>query len=271
MIHLQQTRSPWTISNIITAIFLFLIIVFLLSFSIYQQAFGKAVEVSVEDDASKEKLSALELREAKLDEQSKILLERENKLKEQEDLLNKQGESLQDLVDIRTNIIKELVDKFSQSNLVLDIDNQTGAIRFSDGIFFDSNRDVIKENGGEYLKEFIPIYISILLSEANRDYIAEIIIEGHTDEVGSYIYNLDLSQKRAFAVTRYILEKDIPNFTYQDIVYKYLTANGRSYSQPIYNGDIIDKEKSRRVEFKFRLKDEDTIKEMQQLFEGANQ
>lgn len=263
-----------------------MLILFIVSFSIYQQALGQTPDrpgsadptsdVPAADQQPDElltqldtRLKNLEAREDEMQQKEQELKEQEDTLKKQEDFLKEQEASLKDLVDVRTNIIKELVDKFSQSNLVLEIDNQTGAIRFSDGIFFDSNRDVIKANGAEYLKQFIPAYFSILLSEANRGYIAEIIIEGHTDDVGSYIYNLDLSQRRAYAVTRYILEKDIPNFAYQDIIHNYLTANGRSFSQPIMTGGIIDKEKSRRVEFKFRLKDEETIKEMQQIFEGT--
>lgn len=284
---MHKTQSPWNMLNILSAGFLFVLIIFIMTFSIYQQALGQTPNRPASTDSAADmpaasgqqpeempaqldaRLKSLEVREDEVQQKEQKLKEQEDLLKEKEDLLKEQEASLKDLVGVRTKITKELVDKFSQSNLALEIDNQTGAIRFSDGILFDSNRDVIKADGAEYLKRFIPAYFSILLSEANRGYIAEIIIEGHTDDVGSYIYNLDLSQRRAYAVTKYILEKDIPNFPYQDIIRNYLTANGRSFSQPILTGGIIDKEKSRRVEFKFRLKDEETIKEMQQILEGT--
>ena len=42
-----------------------------------------------------------------------------------------------------------------------------------------------------------------------------------------------------------------------------VTANGRSYSNPIYNDDgTVNMDASRRVEFKFRLKDEEMVEEM---------
>jgi chemotaxis protein MotB len=271
---LRKVQTPWNTVNIMSAGFLVVLIVFIMVFFMYQKAQEQLTDYPLapnqQGDSLKEQVTSLEAGLKELADRESELKIREEKLAEQEAFLSEQEASLKDLVDVRTNIIKELVDSFSQSNMVLDIDSQTGAIRFSDGIFFDSNDDTIKANGAEYLRQFIPAYFSILLSEANRDYVAEIIIEGHTDDTGAYIYNLDLSQRRAFAVARFILESDIPNFEYQDIIHNYLTANGRSYSQPIMTGGIIDKVKSRRVEFKFRLKDEETIKEMQHIFEGID-
>ena len=44
----------------------------------------------------------------------------------------------------------------------------------------------------------------------------------------------------------------------------YLSINGRSYSEPIINQDgSINKKASRRVEIKFRLKEEETLSEIQ--------
>ena len=44
---------------------------------------------------------------------------------------------------------------------------------------------------------------------------------------------------------------------------KIVTVNGRSYSDPIFNSDgTVNLDASRRVEFKFRLKDEEMIGEM---------
>lgn len=182
--------------------------------------------------------------------------------------LEDKEELIKGFVRVRRKIIKELLNEFTQSNLELEIDGQTGAIRFSEGIFFDSNQYVIKEDGKKYLNQFIPAYMSILISESNRKYISQIIIEGHTDDQGSYLYNLDLSQRRAFTVVKYIISSSKVNFPNKETAIKYLTANGRSYSQPIMVNGEIDRNKSRRVEFKFRLKDDELIKEMQDIFEG---
>src|SRR5690606_17874858 len=93
-----------------------------------------------------------------------------------------------------------------------------------------------------------------------------IIVEGHTDTEGGYIYNLRLSQNRAFSVVEVVLHPDFPNFMYQENLESIITANGRSYSEPIYNeSGTIDPDKSRRVEFKFRLKDELVLEKLQGL------
>ena len=45
---------------------------------------------------------------------------------------------------------------------------------------------------------------------------------------------------------------------------KLITANGRSYSAPIQNADgTINHERSRRVEIKFRLKEEEALQKIQ--------
>ena len=45
-----------------------------------------------------------------------------------------------------------------------------------------------------------------------------------------------------------------------------LTAKGRSFSDPVYRADgTVDMSASRRVEFKFRLKDSEMIEEMNRI------
>ena len=60
----------------------------------------------------------------------------------------------------------------------------------------------------------------VLFSDEYRDYVSEIIIEGHTDSVGSYIDNLLLSQQRAYNVASYVLADDyshISDSTREDV------------------------------------------------------
>ena len=53
---------------------------------------------------------------------------------------------------------------------------------------------------------------------------------------------------------------------------KIMTANGRSFSNPIYKEDgTIDMDASRRVEFKFRLKDEEMVEEMVRILNENGQ
>ena len=101
-------------------------------------------------------------------------------------------------------------------------------------------------------------------------YVAEIIIEGHTDTDGGYMYNLQLSQNRAFAVVSYCLDEN--NHFLSDSQLEelrvLLTANGRSWSAPVYAADgTVDMQASRRVEIKFRLKDEEMMNQIAEMLE----
>ena len=105
------------------------------------------------------------------------------------------------------------------------------------------------------------------------DYIAEIIIEGHTDTQGAYMYNLELSQKRALSVCKYCLDIISEDDRFDsDYIRSITTANGRSWSNPIYSADgKIDMDASRRVEFKFTLKDDEMINKMKDIFENEHE
>lgn len=74
----------------------------------------------------------------------------------------------------------------------------------------------------------------------------ELIIEGHTDSIGSDMYNLKLSDRRANAIKRYLVQKY--NFTPAAI-----TAIGYGERRPIAdNGNYQGRQLNRRVEFKLR-------------------
>jgi outer membrane protein OmpA-like peptidoglycan-associated protein len=72
---------------------------------------------------------------------------------------------------------------------------------------------------------------------------ANVSIDGHTDNVGVSVANLELSQKRADAVKAYLVNKGISAMR--------LTATGYGDSQPIADNKTKDgKAKNRRVDFK---------------------
>lgn len=173
---------------------------------------------------------------------------------------------IEEVLGVKTRLIEELHRAFNDSNLEMEIDPQTGAIRFSSGVFFDYDSAAVSKEGRENLELFIPQYINVLLSDEFREHISQIIIEGHTDQEGSYLYNLELSQDRAFAVVEEIFSSDFPEFNEKETLRHLITSNGRSFMVPIYGDDNkVDQEKSRRVEFKFRLKDEEVINQIQEL------
>ena len=180
-------------------------------------------------------------------------------------------QELQDIVGIRTDIIGALQSAFSNS--AMKVDAQTGSITFSSDVLFRYNSASLTADSKEILKNIIPMYLDVLLQDNFRDYIAEIIIEGHTDTDGSYEMNMELSHGRAYSVAKFCL--DSRNGLTEDEIEQLkgmLTVNGRSYSNPIYVKDAfgrvtdeIDMEASRRVEIKFRLKEDEMIEKISQV------
>lgn len=194
----------------------------------------------------------------------------QRELSEQQRVLNEQQDKIDKIVGIRSEIIEKLAETFNSTKLNIKIDDKTGAIVLDSNILFERDKYILTNDGREFLKEFIPVYIKTILNEDFKDYIAEIIIEGYTDSDGEYIYNLKLSQNRSMAVVDYIL--DIKNGIFNndeiDMLIPIIVATGKSYNNLIYNQDgSVDKQSSRRVEIKFRLKDTELIEDMQRIIE----
>lgn len=204
-----------------------------------------------------------ELQEAEIKQQKQELLEKEKTLVNQQ-------KKIDDIIGIRSELIEALKKGFEDTNLNVVVDEQTGAITFDSSVLFDYNKYELKDTGKSFLKKFFPKYFKILLNDEFKEYIADIMIEGHTDTDGDYISNLELSQKRALEVSKYCLDEKSGVLSKKEIasLRKIVTANGRSFSNPVYkkNG-AVDMDKSRRVEFKFRLKDEEMIETMIQSLE----
>ena len=184
-----------------------------------------------------------------------------------------QQAQLDKLVGVKSAIIEELVRALADSNISGASVDDSGAIVFSSEMMFDVNRATLKDVGKAFLNSFIPGYLEVLMSDEYRQYVSQIIIEGHTDTDGTFLSNMELSQERAYAVLRYILSREFTGISnaaklrLQEIV----TVNGRSYSDPIYRADgTVDMAASRRVVIKFRLNDEEMVNEMLSILENMN-
>ncbi len=99
-------------------------------------------------------------------------------------------------------------------------------------IFFETNSATISESSRPVLEA-----IATVIKKLDG---ARIRIEGHTDDVGSDSYNLDLSKRRARAVALWLVENG-------EIDTARLETNGFGKSRPLVSGSNTDK--NRRVEF----------------------
>lgn len=201
------------------------------------------------------------------DELNKAYLEIENARNE----LTATQQELENIVGIRTDIIGALQSAFNNS--AMSVDAQTGSITFSSDVLFRYGSAALTTDSQATLREIIPMYLDVLMQDRFRDYIAEIIIEGHTDTDGSYEMNMELSYDRAYSVAKFCM--DSRNGLSEEKIEQLrgiLTVNGRSYSQPVYVKDAqgnptdqVDMEASRRVEIKFRLKEDEMIEKIAEV------
>ncbi|MDD2895567.1 MAG: OmpA family protein [Aliarcobacter sp.] len=166
---------------------------------------------------------------------------------------------IKSLTGIKLNVITKLKERLGKS---INIDEKSGAIKFSSNILFDQGAYKLKEDSKKELDGILKKYISTLLEDKEiRKYIYGITIEGHTNSDGSYLSNLQLSQQRALEVMQFLYETSGID---KNLLNKYVSSSGKSSSELIYNKDgIEDKDNSRRIEIKFIIKNDEAVKELQ--------
>ena len=195
---------------------------------------------------------------------------------------------------IESKIYKALIKEFSlfeREAWGAEIDPETGMVTFSGAIVqFNTGSDQIAPGFKKILDEFIPRYVSTL--RLFQGHIQEVDVEGHTDsdppanikknfinktkyERESYNYNMNLSQRRAFSVVKYSLNK-IDESLFAELNHwfeKKLRAVGYSFSQLICDNTqeckpgFENKEKSRRVQFRIRFNNSPLYEEIKKLKE----
>jgi len=177
--------------------------------------------------------------------------------------LQAQKAKIKSLTGIKLQVVAALKEALGDN---IDIDKKTGSLRLASNILFGSGDATLKPEAEVELKKAFEEYIGTLVTNKNiKPHLDKIIIEGHTDSVGSYIYNLNLSQKRALAVMEYLLTLD---FTEEHNIKPLMIASGRAYLDLIKNDGVEDKNASRRIEIKFRLKNEDAMNEIEKVLDA---
>lgn len=199
-----------------------------------------------------------------VDEKDQRIIVLLDDLSKKEDQIKKLNENYQKANDKISSILNKkviLVGKLQNKLNDVNIDS-SGTLSLPSTVLFDSGAYMLKQDAKEELQKMLTKYFDTILNdESIYDNIENIIIEGHTDSDGSYIYNLELSQKRAYEVMSFIY-----SFNSDKRLQKLLMASGRSYSDPILKNGKEDKESSRRIEIKIIFSTKNTNKEIQEYF-----
>ena len=162
------------------------------------------------------------------------------------------ADTLKKLLDTRQEVIRRLRAQFdSGAGIAVD---SAGTVRFAGSLLFDQGSAVVSPEGRAELTSFARIYFPLLLAdEGFRSQLRSIVVEGHTNDDGTYELNLALSHNRSLAVMDVLLEE---GEAYRDDLEDLVTANGRSFADLLRHPDgSVDKAGSRRIEIQFQMDD----------------
>ncbi|MCQ2754603.1 MAG: OmpA family protein [bacterium] len=166
----------------------------------------------------------------------------------------------------KENATKVFQETLKEKDINATVDPITGVVKISDLELFDVNSYTLSPKGKAYLDKFAPAYInSIFSNESMSKNVAKIIVQGHTDsqtykgeysQDQQYMKNMDLSLNRAYAVANYMTNTSY-NKTHGDKLRKMIIVEGASFSNPILVNGKEDYAKSRRVELKLIMKNQE--------------
>ncbi|MFN0049362.1 MAG: OmpA family protein [Cytophagales bacterium] len=146
-----------------------------------------------------------------------------------------------DLIALQLQISKNSInyvpfDVQALNPLMIEENEKEVEIRMRDGIVFDYNSKAVKNNTKIILKEIKKYYL-------DRLNFKQLIVEGHTDDIGTTDYNKTLSQKRAAAVANYFISIGMSQEKIKTIGY------GKEKAI-VANNNEANRAKNRRVELR---------------------
>lgn len=165
--------------------------------------------------------------EAELDREAVALNERIAALAVRKAALAKKEDEIMKAAMARTQQLEaELADlkaKETERGLVLTLGD----------VLFESNAADLRADALQKLY----VLVTYLKEHPDRN----VLIEGHTDSIGTETYNLELSQRRATAVRTFLVRNGIDP--------ERLTAQGYGQAQPVAsNATAVGRQENRRVE-----------------------
>jgi outer membrane protein OmpA-like peptidoglycan-associated protein len=126
-----------------------------------------------------------------------------------------------------------------EEQVVLESDN----IRIKGNILYETGKAIIQ-------KQSYPLLDDVAKVLRDNPDVGPVLVEGHTDNVGSRPYNLDLSNRRAQSVVDYLVSKGVKR--------ERLRAAGYGFDRPVSTNDTpLGRAKNRRTAFRLINEDAD--------------
>jgi chemotaxis protein MotB len=135
----------------------------------------------------------------------------------------------------------------------IHVDSATQAITLDAEVLFSYGSAELQPPAKRAVDDVATRFIPGVLANAAVDtMLQEIAVIGHTDTIGSYMYNLQLSQARAYAVMREMVEATYGK-PYAARLRTLIVASGKSEVEPVFDSaHQIDMRASRRIEIRVR-------------------
>lgn len=183
-------------------------------------------------------------------------------------------DDVRDLLEERREVVEDLKSSFKGDDRVEITD--AGSIRFLGEILFEPGGDELSSDGQQVLSDLMPKYLNVITSrEQFTEQLSRILVEGHADpsfalddSLAAYLFNLDLSQRRAASVVEYLLQNDALH-VHEEFMQRFFMASGRSSTDLIRNDEtgIVDYARSRRIQIDFLMNDEELVNTIMQQFD----
>jgi outer membrane protein OmpA-like peptidoglycan-associated protein len=173
-------------------------------------------------------------------------------------------ETVSPLHETTADIRGRLQDHFQRYHLSLDPDpGDPLVLRIvvpDELLNFEFGKGTLSPPAAQFLTESMPAYAALLCGPL-REKIDSLVIEGHTDDRGSDIHNLKLSQERSFNVMVKALEVIAESSPWiYGCFHEKTSASGRGRQDLVYEDlGYPNRDKSRRVIFKIRLRSSDQL------------
>ena len=143
--------------------------------------------------------------------------------------------------------------KLDSSQKKVEVDEFTYQIDLGEVVGFESGGFAIKPEAAKFLRDYIPVLLKAKSTEEGQKWMRRVVVEGFTDQDGTYLYNLRLSLDRSRSVVCSLFakpsvdEKPLTEAQLRQVQDLFLVGG---YS---FNSIREDKAASRRVELKIEF------------------
>lgn len=170
------------------------------------------------------------------------------------------------IVEGLSEAIKEASAGLRGSTGSIHFDPHTGALLLDAEVLFGYGSSNLRPEARRAVEDVALRYMPVVLKNPAVDtMLQEIVVEGHTDTIGSYMSNLQLSQARAYSVMKAMVESTYGT-PHAPRLRELVVASGKSEIRPVRINGRIDQRRSRRIEIHFRTRNDVLL---QRIFKSA--